>query len=250
MTEAPDFLPGVPAQSVLAALSRAPGNELASGKFASPESSSALAVNAFGWFLDRAEALPPLPGVPMGLPETVEIEAEMRFPWAGGRHPWLDAAITTATTLVGVESKRYEPFRPGKTTLFSEAYDSRDWGPDMARFTALRLALTEGRESFRQLDAAQLVKHAYGLRTQGLKRAKGAVLVYLHAAPAGWASGKPVAPEAIARHQAELTRFARAVKGDAVTFVPLRWSDLLTQWAATPALADHARAIRDRFGPL
>lgn len=54
-----DFLPGVPAEAVLAALSRPPGNELASGKFASPESSAALAVNAFGWFLERPRSLQP-----------------------------------------------------------------------------------------------------------------------------------------------------------------------------------------------
>ncbi|MBS3979053.1 MAG: hypothetical protein KGZ77_04545 [Rhodobacteraceae bacterium] len=87
----PSFLPGVPAEAVLAALTRAPGSELASGKFDSPESSAALAVNAFGWFLDRPRSLPPLPGVPMGLPQTVAVEAELRFPWSGGRHPWLDA---------------------------------------------------------------------------------------------------------------------------------------------------------------
>ena len=245
----PAFLPGVPTEAVLAALRRAPGGELASGKFDSPESSAALVANAFGWFLQQPRKLPPLPGVPMGLPETVEIEAEMRFPWSGGRHPWLDAAITTATTLVGVESKRYEPFRPGKTTVFSEAYDSRDWD-GMARFTAMRQALTEGRQTYRHLDAAQLVKHAYGLRTQGVKRARGAVLVYLHAAPATWASGKPVSPEGIARHEAEIADFARAVKGDAVSFVPLRWSDLLAEWARFPALAAHAAAIQSRFGPI
>jgi hypothetical protein len=244
------FLPGVPSDAVLAALSRSPGNEVASGKFASPESSAALAVNAFGWFLDRPRSLLPLPGVPMGLPETVEVEAELRFPWTGGRHPWLDTVVTTATTLVGVESKRYEPFRPGKASTFSEAYDSRDWGSGMARFTAMRKALEEGRQVYRCLDAVQLVKHAYALRTQGLKRAKGAVLVYLHAAPATWASGKPVSTEAIARHQAEIADFARAVQGDAVTFVPVRWADLLAEWAKAPALAAHAAAITARFGPL
>jgi hypothetical protein len=246
----PAFLPGVSAEAVLAALGRSPGNEVASGKFDSPESSAALAVNAFGWFLDRPRSLPPLPGVPMGLPVTVAVEAEMRFPWSGGRHPWLDAAVTTATTLVGVESKRYEPFRPGKANSFSEAYDSRDWGKGMARYTAMRLALTEGRQSYRCLDAVQLVKHAYGLRTQSVKRGLGAVLVYLHAAPATWANGKPVSPEAIARHQAEIADFARAVRGDDVTFVALRWSDLLADWAKVPALAAHVDAIRTRFGPL
>jgi hypothetical protein len=246
----PSFLPGVPAEAVLAAIGRSPGNELASGKFDSPESSAALVANAFGWFLDRPRSMLPLPGVPMGLPEALEIEAELRFPWSGGRHPWLDAAITTPTTLVGIESKRYEPFRPGKTVRFSEAYDSRDWGKGMARFTAMRLALTEGRQTYRCLDAVQLVKHAYGLRTQSVKRGLGAVLVYLHAAPTTWASGKPVSPEAIARHKVEIADFARAVKGDDVTFIDLRWSDLLADWAKAPAIAAHAASIRARFGPL
>lgn len=246
----PSFLPGVSAEAVLAALGRSPGNEVASGKFDSPESSAALAANSFGWFLDRPRLLPSLPGVPMGLPQSVEIEAELRFPWTGGRHPWLDAAITTATTLVAIESKRYEPFRPGKANSFSEAYDSRDWGPGMARYTAMRLALTEGRQSYRCLDAVQLVKHAYGLRTQSVKRGLGAVLVYLHAEPATWASGKPVASDAIARHRAEIADFARAVKGDDVSFVALRWADLLADWAKRPDLAGHAAAIRARFGAL
>ncbi len=246
----PSFLPGVPAEAVLAALRRAPGNELASGKFDSPESSAALVANAFGWFLGRPRALPPLPGVPMGQPEEVEIEAEMRFPWSGGRHPWMDAEITTATTLVGVESKRYEPYRPGKASSFSEAYDSRDWGKGMARFTAMRKALVEGRQAYRSLDAVQLVKHAYGLKTQSVKRARGAVLVYLYAEPAEWASGKPVSPDAIARHRAEVADFARAVRGDDVTFVTLRWSDLLSQWSREPALFAHATALRGWFGAL
>lgn len=245
-----EFLPGVPGEAVLAALRRSPGSELASGKFDSPESSAALVANAFGWFLDRPGLLLPLPGVPMGHPEMVEIEAEMRFPWSGGRHPWLDAAITTATTLVGVESKRYEPFRPRKAAEFSEAYDSRDWGEGMARFTAMRRALAEGRQTYRCLDAVQLVKHACGLRTQALKRARGAVLVYLCAAPPQWANGKPLDPAAIARHEAEVVDFARAVHGDVVTFVALRWSELLADWDRAPGTAAHAKAVRTRFGTL
>ncbi|NBE07861.1 hypothetical protein [Paragemmobacter ruber] len=244
----PDFLPDVPADAVLAALARSPGNEVASGKFDSPESSSALAVNAFGWFLGRPALLPPLPGVPMGQPLAVEIEAEMRFPWSGGRHPWLDVAVSTATTLVGVEAKRYEPFRPGKAVAFSEAYDSRDWGPGMAPYDALRAELGEGRLRFRHLDGVQLVKHAYGLRNQARKWGLGAVLVYLHAAPAAWANGKPVDAGAIAAHAAEVAAFAGRAKGADVVFAPLRWADVLAQWAGVPALAAHAAAVRARFG--
>jgi hypothetical protein len=52
-------LPGIRAELVAPVLGAAPGQELASGKFGSPESSLALAVNGFGPFLDNLGALPP-----------------------------------------------------------------------------------------------------------------------------------------------------------------------------------------------
>ncbi len=246
----PDFLPDLPEEKILACLSRSPGNELRSGKFDSPESSAALVANAFGWFLERPALLPPLPGVPAGQPLDVELEAEMRFPWSGGRHPWLDVGIETATTLIGVESKRYEPFRPGKQSGFSEVYDRPVWGEKMSRYTALRDDLVAGRMGYDTLDAVQLIKHAYGLYTQGQKRARGAVLVYLYAEPPVWASGKAVSAERIALHRQELADFADRVTGDNVTFVPLHWVDLLGQWQKQPALADHVAAVKERFGAL
>lgn len=241
----PSFLPGVPADAVLAALARLPGSDLDS-----PDSSSALVANTFGWFLDRPRLLLPFPGVPMGLPESVELGVEMQLPMRGTRHPRFDAVVTTPTTLVGIVSKRYQPFRPAKTTQFTEPFEARDWGPGMARYGAMRAALTTGRQTYRHLDAVTLVKQAYALRTQSVKRARGAVLVYLHAAPAQWANGKPVDPKAIARHQAEVADFGRAVKGDDVTFASLRWSDLLAQWAKQPALAAQAAAVTGWFGGL
>lgn len=246
----PTFLPGVPADTVLTALRRAPGREMAAGKFDGPDSSAALAANAFGWFLTRAADLPPLPSVPMGQPEQVELEVEMPFPWRGDRHPWLDAAITTATTLVGIESKRFEPFRPQKSVQFSDGFNGRDWGPGMVPFNAMRAALTSGAEVFQALNAAQLVKHAFALRTQGLKRARGAVLVYLYSEPKVWASGKAVDPARIAVHRKEIGRFAKAVHGADVTFAPVRWSDLVAQWSRHAPVADHAAALLARFGPL
>ena len=239
------FLPGVPADAVLAALARLPGLDLDS-----PDSSAALVANTFGWFLNRPRLLLPFPGVPMGLPETVELGVEMQLPMRSVRHPRLDAVVTTPTTLVGIVSKRYQPFRPAKAVAFTEPFDARDWGPGMARFGAMRQALTSGKQTYRHLDAVSLVKQAYALRTQSVKRGRGAALVYLHAAPSHWANGKPVDPKAITRHQSEVTDFARVVKGDDVTFVPLRWSDLLAQWAKQPALTVHATALTGWFGAL
>lgn len=246
----PDFLPDVPADAVVNALSRAAGNELASGKFDSPESSAALAANALGWFLNRSALLPTLPGVPMGQPERIDLSVEMHFPWRGGRHPWATAAVTTATTLVAIDAKRYDPFRPAKATRFTEPFDTRDWGQGMARFDALRTSLADGSLHYRHLDAVQLAKLAYGLRNQAHRQARGAVLVYLYASPGHWAGGKPVDAAALRRHETEIADFARRVQGQDVAFVALRWSALVGQWANTPPLAAHAAAIAARFGPF
>jgi hypothetical protein len=181
----------------------------------------------------------------------VELQAEMRFPWSGGRHPWLDVAITTPTTLIGVESKRYEPFRPAKATGFSEVYDRPVWGPNMGRYTRLMHDLVAGTVVFQSLDAVQLVKHALGLRTRAEKRGLGAVLVYLYAEPSHWAgSGKPLDKARTALHRREVAQFAGLVRGDQVAFAPVTWADLVAQWARTPALAPHAAALTDRFGVL
>lgn len=66
----------VPKEPVLAALNRSPGNEIESGKFSSPESSAALAVNTFGWFLEKPQDLPAIPNTEdLGWPaERVTIE--------------------------------------------------------------------------------------------------------------------------------------------------------------------------------
>jgi hypothetical protein len=40
------------------------------------------------------------------------------------------------------------------------------------------------------------------------------------------------------------------VKGADVAFVPVRWGDVIRQWAKAPALAAHAAALTGRFGAL
>ena len=76
---------------ILRCYEHAAGSELLSGKFASPESSAALAANTFVFFLDRPELLSlPAPPVAAGTAQSVCFETEMRFPWRGGKHPWLD----------------------------------------------------------------------------------------------------------------------------------------------------------------
>ena len=241
------FLPGVSAAQCIEALAKAGGNEVESGKLQSPESSAALAVNTFGWFLERPGALPAFPCLAdLDWPAVkVDVERQMRFPWSGGRHPWLDAAVETQTHLIGVESKRFEPFRDAKTGQLSSAYDRDVWGEEMGPYAALRDLLRDA-NGFRFLDAVQLVKHAFGLVTEGRRVGKHPVLLYLFAEPAELA-GKPIAQTSINAHREETVEFARAVSGAEVRFAACSYREWLGTWRDAPA--SHGLAVLNRFAP-
>jgi len=243
-----DFLPGVPTEKVIARLNQAAGNELESGKLASPESSAALAVNTFGWFMERPAALPRFPGVEgWSEPQAVTVEYCARFPWTGGRHPWLDAMVETAALLIGVESKRFEPFRDRKAVALSPAYDRPAWGDQMGPYESMRDALRSGALRFDHLDAAQLVKHAFGLVTDARRRAKQPVLVYLFAEPAE-RNGVALSPAVFGAHREEIRRFAEHVAGAEVRFAALSYREWLATWRGGAAEA-HAAAIVAAYQP-
>jgi hypothetical protein len=247
------LLPGLPAALIRAAYEAAPGNEIKSGKFLSPESSAALAANAFGFFLDRVGDLPPLPGTSeLAWPaSSVSLEAIVRFPWAGGSHPCLDALIQTRDAIIGVESKRFEPFRSKGVPSLSEAYWRPVWGADMRRYETMRDEIRSGAISYAHLDAVQLVKHAFGLRTAGEACGHKAVLVYLFTEPVSWPDGRGVPASAVAQHRSEIADFAARVAGDQVRFVSCAYRELLETWrnCANDAVRRHAGAIVARFSP-
>ena len=156
------FLPGVPGPEIEQIYNAAPGNEIKSGKFDSPESSAALAANAFGFFLKRAWDLPPLPDCSRKAwpARSLSLEAKVRFPWRGGSHPVLDCLVTTPSALTSVESKRFEPFRSKKPASFSDAYWRRCWGDRMKGYEGVRDKPRKPGLLYAFVDAAQLVKHA------------------------------------------------------------------------------------------
>jgi len=247
----PDFLPGVPAHYVLERLARADGHETSSGKLLSPESSAALAVNTFGWFHNRPERLPPFAILRQNIssPSVVEVEYCARFPWSGGRHPWLDAWAETSEAVIGIESKRFEPFRGHKTGFLSAAYDRQVWHDRMAPFEVLRDRLRSPGEHFKFLDAVQLVKHAFGLVTEGHRKKKQPYLVYLFAEPKEYA-GRPIAEADRRTHREEIGRFATAVRGAEVSFGAISYREWLSAWSEADAeLVQHRAAITARFQP-
>lgn len=242
------FIPGLDEAAILACYDTAAGNEVTSGKFDNPESSAALVANGLGRFLGRAGDLPALPGCPGTWPaEGLTLEAVVRFPWRGGRHPCLDALIALPDRLIGVESKRYEPFRPRVWKAFEQTY-MRDWGKGMGPWVQIRDAIQSRRAAFRHLDAMQLAKHALGLVTEAGRQGRPAVLVYLYASPVQWPDGRAINARTHKAHLDEIETLVAHTATATVPLIALRWEDLLDQWAADPTLADHAAAVRARFG--
>ena len=251
------FLPGVPGPEIEAALATAAGNEIATGKFDSQESSAALAANAFGFFLRQPADLRPLPGCGETWPaRSLMLEAEVCFPWRGGRHPVLDCLVTTPSAFIGIESKRLEPFRGKQESALSNAYWRPVWGKRMQGYESIRDGLHGEPGRYRHLNAAQLFKHAFALRTavhaRPEYRALAPVLFYVYAEPDCWPnSGAPVDEGAKARHRVEIDRFAAAVADDEVTFVSCSWRRLLETWARheDDRIRAHADAVVARFAP-
>jgi hypothetical protein len=253
------FLLGVPVSVVKAAYEAAPGNELERRKFESPESSSALVANTFGLFLEHPRALPPLPStLDCGWPAlSVTLEHEIRFPWAGGTHPWLDVLIVTSNALIGVESKRYEPFRSHDTGGFSHAYRRSVWGTKMTGYECCRDEIRNyGTGRFSRLDVTQLIKHAFALRTAVHRPerpewlGKRPILYYLYADPERWPKNKgAVSKKDRLQHEAEVTAFSDMVTDDEVSFRSCSYSELLPAWMAQSnrMIAAHAAAVASRF---
>jgi hypothetical protein len=119
----------------------------------------------------------------------------------------------------------------------------------MGAYEAMRDALSSGRERFDYLDAAQLVKHAFGLVTQGRRKGKAPALVYLYAEPAR--RGEVSLPiTAFGKHRAEIARFTSAVEGAQVAFHAISYREWLAKWPPPPSpVAKHGDAVVKRFQP-
>ena len=248
-------MPGLPVGLVKEIYANAPGNEIGSGKFSHPESSAALAANTFGLFLTCPGDMPPIPGFEQGWSsaKSLSLEATLRFPWDKGRHPCVDVLVTTETAVFAIESKRFEPYREKLPAFFSPAYWRPVWGHRMDGYEFIRDMLKGCGTLFARLDAAQLVKHSFGLRTtvhrEARLRGKTPVLIYLYAEPDVWPDGRPISPRAKKVHHQEIMRFSKCVADSEVGFTPVSYRELLRGWQSSDLarIRDHATAVVQKY---
>ena len=118
----------------------------------------------------------------------------------------------------------------------------------MGRYSAVRDGLRSGELKFEHLDAAQLVKHAFGLVTEGRRLGKLPMLFYLFAEPTE-RDGQTIPIGDLARHRAEIAAFIAAVTGDEVSVASASYLEWLGTWSRGAEASDHAIALRRNFNP-
>lgn len=209
-------------QDFEADLSAGDGNELQT-KFRAIHSSSGLAVNCFAPFRRQiADLLLQARDAFDGL----QFERKCPTGLKGRRSPNLDVVLTGLNGIVGIESKLTEYL--GKHSAdFSPAYAEqiRDARREGGYFSEM-LRLMDAPNSYRLLDAAQLIKHAFGLAHTF--RDRPVTLLYLF-----WEPANPEASPIFAAHRAEIAEFAERVAGTTPRFLAMSYPELWSKLEAS-----------------
>jgi hypothetical protein len=227
-----NLMNGLPLTEIVHDLSGGAGHELDS-KLCAAHSSAALVANTFGpW--RTAPALLVLGGI-TGF-RSVCFEATCPT-GMGGTPPHLDL-LAEGDLPVAVESKCTEWMEP-KSATFSDSYNHLRSSHGDSPWFGQMLQLREEPKRYRFLDAAQLVKHAFGLLTR--YKAREVRLVYLY-----WEPRNSEDWEECHEHRAEAKDIAGKVERSPVRLIPMCYSELWAEWERR-SITDHLRYLRTRY---
>jgi hypothetical protein len=211
------------------------GHEL-DEKMGAAHSSAALAVNTFGLWRTAPAALTfaRIAGF-----SRVRFEATCVI-WEGRTPPHLDL-LADGDLPVAVESKCTE-WMHGKSAEFSPSYDelqpstgNSPWFPWFEQM--LQLRKTPNRYEF--LDAAQIVKHAFGLLS--VYNTREVRLIYLY-----WEPRNAEDWPACGQHRGESHDLASKVEQSTVRLIPLSYQELWSEWQQQGS-GHHLQYLRDRY---
>lgn len=233
------LLPQVLAEDFEKDLSAGGGNELPT-KFRAAHSSSGLAVNCFAPFRRMITDLEI-----SGHTAFDDLQFERKCPTGlRGRPPHLDVVLSGTGGVVGIESKLTE-YLSAKRAKFSPAYAEqiRDSRRDQGYFHEMQ-RLRDRPNHYRWLDAAQLIKHAFGLAHTFPDRP--VTLLYLF-----WEPANPNAGPEFAAHRNEIEKFRARVAGSSPTFEAMSYPELWQSWrdsASTSGwLHEHLENLQGRY---
>lgn len=208
-----------------------------SPKFHAAHSSACLAANVFGpWLVDKHDLL--LGGTSFSGETHLEVECPSGL---RGTPPTLDCLVDGPQVLA-VESKCTETFGAHEAA-FADAYRELVASVAHSTWQAEFERLVEDPRRYRQLDAAQLLKHYLGLRNGYGDRS--VTLAYLY-----WEPTNASDVAACVIHAAEVREFARCVDDPRVRFVGMPYQRLWEEWEQRDRpqwLREHAAALRRRY---
>lgn len=211
---------------------RGAGHEL-DEKMGAAHSSAALAVNTFGVWRTAPASL-----TFAGITGFRSVHFEATCPTGlSGTPPHLDL-LADGDLPVAVESKCTEWMEP-KQAILSDAYDQlrpsngdSPWAPWFEQMLQVR-----GRHQF--FDAAQIVKHAFGLLNRyGTRDVR---LVYLY-----WEPRNTEDWPACRGHRKQADDLAAEVKQSTVRLIPISYREVWEEWERQGS-SHHLQYLRDRY---
>lgn len=208
-------------------------------------SSCLAALNNFGAW--RLQPEPLSLGNATGFGE-LRFEEKLHI-FRGGRAPNLDSVLWDDSRLIAIESKLCEHLAPGHSARFQESYE-RVAPHAHESWAGLYALLKREPNHFVYLDAAQLVKHYLGTRTQvapGRAHAgKQAMLIYFY-----WEPNDAETQPVLLAHRDEVADLSRRVGDPELPLIALSHRDMWRSWGTADTsvswVDEHVRQLRQRY---
>jgi hypothetical protein len=227
-----NLMKGLPLVEIKGDLEKAAGREL-DGKLCAAHSSAALVINTFGPWLTAPASL-----TFDGLTGFRSVHFEVTRPTGlGGTAPHLDL-LAEGDFPVAVESKCTEWMNP-KQAIFSPSYDKLRPSHGHLPWFEQMLQLREAPNRYQFLDAAQIIKHAFGLFS--CYRTTEVRLVYLYWEPRNAEDWKECR-----QHRAEADDLAAKVGQTTVRLFSMSYRELWAEWEYRSS-TDHLRYLKTRY---
>jgi hypothetical protein len=228
-----NLMNGLPLVEIKSDLEKGAGSEL-KGKLRAAHSSAALVVNAFGPWRTVPDSL----GL-AGLRGFSAVHFEFPRPTGLGRTPPHLDLLADGDLPVAVESKCTE-WMQSKPAIFSVSYDNLRASYGNSPWFEQMQQLRDAADRYRFLDAAQLIKHAFGLMAcYGMDHQVR--LLYLYWEPRNaekWVECR--------LHRAEADDLAAKVERSAIRLVPMSYRELWAEWGGDDP-SDHLRYLVARY---
>lgn len=153
-----------------------------------------------------------------------------------GKSPNLDVLLRAPDGMVGIESKLTEHLSRHQAKF-------NDFRREQGCFDEMPRLKTQP-DIYTQLDAAQLIKHAFGLARTSSGRT--VALLYLF-----WEPANPQDCAEFAEHRAEIEVFAARVAGSVPTFRAICYPALWRSWGEGTCVSEwlrrHLGNLQDRY---